>query len=70
MTMATLDILIVDDHGFSWQHLCDLRRIQLERWKKSEGWRPALFELHADYRPRADRTAAGRYQEPSFLDGT
>jgi hypothetical protein len=34
--MAKPDILIVDGRGFSWQHLCELRRQQLEDWKKSE----------------------------------
>ena len=28
---------------------------------------PALFELHEDRRPPADRTAAGRFQEPSLF---
>ena len=28
---------------------------------------PALFELLDDRRPPADRTAAGRYQEPSLF---
>ena len=58
MNMAKPDILIVDGHAFSWQRLCDLRRQQLEMWK-----------LHTDYRPRAERTAAGRYRGPSLLDG-
>jgi hypothetical protein len=67
--MAKPDILIVDGRGFSWQRLCDLRRQQLETWKKNETRQPALFELQTDCRPRAERTAAGRYREPSLLDG-
>jgi hypothetical protein len=67
--MAKPDILIVDGRGFSWQRLCDLRRQQLETWKKNEARQPALFELQTDCRPRAERTAAGRYREPSLLDG-
>ncbi len=66
--MAKPDILIVDGHAFSWQRLCELRRQQLEAWKKSEARQPALFELQTDYRPRPERTAAGRYREPSLLD--
>lgn len=66
--MAKPDVLIVDGHAFSWQRLCDLRRQQLESWKKSEARQLALFELRTDYRPRAERTAAGRYREPSLLD--
>lgn len=67
--MAKPDILIIDGHTFSWQRLCDLRRQQMEAWKKSEARQPALFELRTDHRPRAERTAAGRYREPSLLHG-
>ena len=67
--MAKPDVLIVDGHAFSWHRLCDLRRQQMEAWKKAEGKQPALFELRIDCRPQAARTAAGRYREPSLLDG-
>jgi hypothetical protein len=67
--MAKPDILIVDGHAFSWQRLCELRRQQIEARKKSEAHQPALFELRTDCRPRAERTAEGRYREPSLLDG-
>ena len=67
--MAKPDVLIVDGRAFSWQRLCELRREQLEAWKKAESKQPALFELRDDYRPQAARTAAGRYRQPSLLDG-
>lgn len=67
--MRKPDILIVDGHAFSWQRLCDARRQQLEAWKKAEARQLALFDLMADCRPRAERTAAGRYREPSLLEG-
>jgi len=66
--MARPDILIVDGHAFSWRRLCDLRREQLEAWQRCKVLQPALFELRTDCRPRAERTASGRYQEPSLLD--
>lgn len=66
--MRKPDILIVDGHAFSWQRLCDLRRKQLEAWKIAEARQPALFDLKIDCRPRAERTAAGRYREPSLLE--
>ena len=34
--MAKPDTLIVDGRAFSWQRLCELRREQLEAWKKAE----------------------------------
>ena len=66
--MAKPDILVVDGHAFSWRRLVDLRRAQLEAWKEGEAQQSALFELKTDCRPRAERTAAGRYREPSLLD--
>ncbi len=66
--MAKPDTLIVDGHALSWQRLCDLRRQQIEAWKKAEGRQPALFELRDDHRPQAASTAAGRFREPSLLD--
>ena len=65
--MAKPDTLIVNGHALSWQRLCELRRQQLEAWKLSQPQQPALFELKDDCRPAAERTAAGRYQEPTLF---
>jgi hypothetical protein len=66
--VAKPDLLIVDGHGFSWQRICELRRQQLEAWRAAQAQQPALFELKDDCRPLAERTAAGRYEEPTFLE--
>jgi hypothetical protein len=34
---------------------------------EAEPVQPPLFELHEDYRPVAERTAAARYFEPSLF---
>ena len=65
--MAKFDILIIDGHAFSWQRISELRRQQLEAWKAEQARQLALFELKDDCRPEAERTAAGRYLEPSLL---
>jgi hypothetical protein len=65
--MAKPDTIIVDGHAFSWQRISELRRRQLEAWKAARGEQPALFELKDDCRPQAERTAAGRYLEPSLF---
>jgi hypothetical protein len=65
--MVTPDIIVIDGHGYSWQQLCELRRQQLEAWKAAQGEQPTLFELKDDCRPQAERTAAGRYQEPTLF---
>jgi hypothetical protein len=65
--MAKPDTLLVDGHALSWQRLCDLRPQQLEAWKAAQPSQPALFELKDDCRPEAERTASGRYREPTLF---
>jgi hypothetical protein len=65
--MAKPDILIVDGRALSWPRLIELRRAQLEAWRAEQCRQLALFELKDDCRPEAERTAAGRYREPSLL---
>lgn len=67
MSLRFSDTLIVDGHAFSWKRLCELRRAQLEAERKAYATQLALFEAHDDYRPAAERTAAGRYREPGLL---
>ena len=45
-----------------------LDTIITEAWRKAQGSQPALFELKDDSRPKAERTAAGRYAEPTLLE--
>lgn len=65
--MAKPDTVIIDGHAFSWQRICDLRRQQLEAWKAEQARQLVLFELKDDSRPEAERTAAGRYLEPTLF---
>jgi hypothetical protein len=66
--MTKPDTLLVDGHAFSWQRLVELRRQQLETWRAEQCRQPALFELKEDHRPTTERTAAGRYREPTLFD--
>ena len=68
--MAKPDIVIVDGHAFSWQRLCELRRQQLEARQAAQSLQLGLFELKDDCRPATERTAAGRYAEPTFFAAT
>jgi hypothetical protein len=45
-----------------------LRRAQIQAAAKAA--QPALFELKEDRRPPSQRTAAGRFQEPSLFSLT
>jgi hypothetical protein len=65
--MAKPDILIVDGHALSWQRLIELRRQQLEAWKADQCRQLTLFDLKDDCRPEAERTAGGRYREPTLF---
>jgi len=67
--MAKPDTFIVDGHAFSWQRLLDLRRQQLEAWHAEQFRQLTLFALKDDCRPEVERTAAGRYQEPTLFAG-
>ncbi|MDB5603407.1 MAG: hypothetical protein JWP25_307 [Bradyrhizobium sp.] len=67
---AKPEIVIVDGHAFSWQRLRGLRRQQLEARQGAQPRQLALFELKDDCRPAAERTAAGRYAEPTFFAAT
>jgi hypothetical protein len=66
--MSLPDTIVIDGHAYSWRRLCELRRQQIEAWKAAQPCQPALFEMMDDSRPAADRTAAGRFSEPSLLD--
>ena len=68
--MAKPDIVLVDGHAFSWQRLCELRRQLLEAIQAAQPRQLALFELKDDCRPATERTAAGRYAEPTFFAAT
>jgi hypothetical protein len=68
--MAKPDIVLVDGHAFSWQRLCELGGNSLRQFKPPSLGDVALFELKDDCRPAAERTAAGRYAEPTFFAAT
>lgn len=57
--------IIIDGKAYVWRELVKLRREQLQAIAKAT--QMALFELRDDCRPQTDRTAAGRYLEPSLL---
>jgi hypothetical protein len=48
-----------------WRDLLELRREQVLAATKAE--QPALFGLRKDSRPATQRTAAGRFQEPTLF---
>ena len=66
--MKKPDTIMLDGRAYSWRDLCERRRQQLAAWKATHPQQPALFPMKHDSRPAAERTAAGRYQEPTLLN--
>jgi hypothetical protein len=63
--MAAPKFIGIDGKRFVWRDLLQRRREQLAAVAKIE--QPVLFELKEDCRPVSERTAAGRYREPSLF---
>jgi hypothetical protein len=63
------DTIIIDGRAYRWRDIVQLRRQQIAAWKAARLEQPALFALKQDCRPATQRTVAGRYCEPSLLDG-
>ena len=55
----------IDGKRYAWKDILQKRREQL---KQSRQPQPALFELKEDARPASERTAAGRYLDPTLFD--
>lgn len=53
----------IDGRRYLWRDVLATRHAQLVARKKAE--QPALFELRDDSRPATERSAVGRYGEPS-----
>ena len=66
--MSRPDSIVIDGRAYRWRDIVELRRQQLEAWKAAKPQQPPLFVLKEDCRPAAERSAAGRYREPSLLD--
>jgi hypothetical protein len=63
--MSDSKFILVDGRHLLWADLVKERRRQKEARAKAK--QPTLFEFIDDRRPPAERTAAGRYLEPSLF---
>jgi hypothetical protein len=68
MTGRAPPFIDLDGKRYLWRDLVKLRQEQREAARRAE--QPPLFELREDCRPPTERTAAGRYQEPSLFAQT
>jgi hypothetical protein len=65
--MKRPDTIIIAGRAYSWRAILEARREQLAAWQAAQPKQQALFEAKEDRRPAAERTAAGRYREPTLL---
>ena len=63
--MASFRFIEIDGKRYLWRDLLQLRREQKRAHARAQ--QPVLFELKEDCRPVAERSAAGRYREPSLF---
>ncbi len=54
----------IDGKRHAWRDIAQKRK---EQRRAARSQQPALFELREDCRPKTERTAAGRYLEPSLF---
>jgi len=57
--------ILIDGKRHLWRDILEMRREQVRAAAKAV--QPALFPLIDDLRPPAERTAAGRYFEPTLF---
>ena len=62
--MSAPKFIDIDGRRFAWRDLVRRRREQLAAAKVEQ---PVLFALKEDRRPASQRSAAGRYTEPSLF---
>jgi hypothetical protein len=61
--MALPRFIEIDGRRYLWRDLVALRRAQATPPEPP----PTLFPLREDHRPAGERSAAGRYSEPSLF---
>jgi hypothetical protein len=65
--MSKLRHIDIDGKRYLWRDVLQLRREQKKAVARLQ--QPTLFELKDDCHPETERTAAGRYREPSLFSG-
>jgi len=65
--MTRLKYFELDGKRYLWRDILQLRREQKKAFARA--MQPTLFELKDDPRPETERSAAGRYREPSLFTG-
>ena len=64
--MTAPRFIVIDGKRHLWRDILKLRKEQVQTAANAK--QPALFELIDDSRSRVERTAVGRYNEPSLFE--
>lgn len=59
-------IVLLDGRAYRWKDILAARRAQLAA-RPDPADQPTLFALRDDTRPKEERTASGRYRQPSLF---
>jgi hypothetical protein len=57
----------IDGRRYLWREIAERRRRQIAAYDAAQGRQPVLFDLKDDTRPATQRTAGGRYAEPTLF---
>jgi len=63
--MTRMKHIEIDGKRYLWRDVLQMRREQKKAFARAQ--QPTLFELKDDCRPATQRTAEGRYREPSLF---
>ena len=65
--MTAPKFIEIDGKRHLWRDIVKMRQEQCRAAAEAESVQPPLFELHEDFRPITERSAASRYLEPSLF---
>ena len=65
--MTAPKFIEIDGKRHLWRDIVKLRQEQVRAAVEAAPAQPPLFELHDDFRPITERSAASRYLEPSLF---
>ena len=65
--MTAPKFIEIDGKRHLWRNIVKLRQDQIRAVAEAAPVQPPLFELHEDFRPITERSAASRYLEPSLF---
>jgi hypothetical protein len=67
--MSRVPFIVIDGKPYRWKDILEQRRAQRTAAGAAGASQLALFAtLHDDRRPCAERTASGRYRQPSLFE--